>query len=391
MNEMNNELICLSVPNFQGNEKKYVDQAVDEEWVSTAGPFIASFEKNMAETMGVPQACACQSGTAGLHLCLRHFGIGENDIVLVPTLTFIAPINAVVYQNATPVFFDCDENLCIDAKQVEEYLREQCVVRDGHTVEKDSGKTVKAILPVHVFGDHCDMDSLMALAAEFGLIVIEDATEAVGGHFAKGAYAGKAIGTVGHAGVLSFNGNKIITTGGGGMVLSNDAPTVEHIRYLSQQAKDDTLYFVHGEVGYNYRMTNLQAALGLAQLEELPGFVDIKKKNYLRYCELLRDCRYASMLPFGSGNSSNHWFYSFALHEADPGKRDRLIRYMNDQQIQVRPIWKLNHTQNMFRRYKAMPCPRAADYYDRVINIPCSTNLTEAQQDRVCDALLKFC
>lgn len=388
---MNNDLVCLSVPNFQGNERKYVDQAIDEEWVSTAGPFISQFEKNMADKMDVPQACACQSGTAGLHLCLRHFGIGDGDIVLVPTLTFIAPINTVIYQHATPVFFDCDENLCIDTQQLEEYLREQCEIREGHTVEKESGKTVKAVIPVHVFGDHCDMDKMMALAEEFGLVVIEDATEAVGGHFSKGLYAGKAVGTVGHAGVLSFNGNKIITTGGGGMVLSKDTAVIEHVRYLSQQAKNDVLFFVHDEVGYNYRMTNLQAALGLAQLEELPAFVEIKRKNYHRYCELLQNCTYASILPFASGDSSNYWFYSFALNEANPEKRDSLIHYMNDQNIQVRPIWKLNHTQKMFRQYKAMPCKKAEEYYNRVINIPCSTNLTEKQQIRVCEALMSFC
>ncbi len=387
---MNEELICLSIPNFAGNEKKYVDAAIDAEWVSTAGAYIGDFERALASYVGVEQACACQSGTAGLHLCLRHFGIGAGDIVLVPTLTFIAPINAVMYQNAVPVFFDCDEHMCIDVNQVEEYLSQECRRDEKSTVEIASGKTVKAIIPVHVFGDHCKMDALMDLAEYYHLFVIEDATEALGGVF-QGRYEGKHVGTVGHAGVFSFNGNKIVTTGGGGMVVSPDPTVVEHIRYLSQQAKNDALYFVHEEYGYNYRMTNLQAALGLAQMEELPVFLERKRKNYLQYLKLLKDCSYAEVLPFGCGTShSNCWFYSFALKECDPTKRDRLIRYMVDKHIQVRPIWKLNHTQTPFLAFRAMSCHRAADFYDRVINIPCSTNLSEEQMQRVCEALLSF-
>lgn len=384
------DLIPLSVPNFQGNERKYVDEAIDAEWVSTAGSFISQFETEMAKKLGVPQACACQSGTAGLHLCLRHFGIGAEDIVLAPTLTFIAPINAVLYQSASPVFFDCDQHMCINAAQVEHYLTHECRTERERTVEIASGKTVKAIIPVHVFGDHCDMDRLMDLAETHHLYVIEDATESVGGVFSKGRYAGLPTGTVGHAGVLSFNGNKIITTGGGGMVISRDMAAVEHMRYLSQQAKNDTLYFVHEEYGYNYRMTNLQAALGLAQLEELDDFLEAKRRNYDAYYEKLAGCPYGKILPFGSGTASNYWFYSFALNTPDAARRDRLIQYMLDQNIQVRPIWKLNHTQTPFRRFRAMDCGTAQRFYDSVINIPCSTNLTEAQIDRVCQALQAY-
>lgn len=387
---MENEWVYLSVPNFQGNEKKYVDRAIDTEWVSTAGGFIGRFEEEMARKLDTEKACACQSGTAGLHLCLRHFGVAAGDLVLVPTLTFIATVNAVLYQSAEPVFFDCDEHMCINMDQVEEYLACQCRIEGDRTVETASGKTVKAVIPVHVFGDHCDMAHLMQLAERYHLIVIEDATESLGGTFVQDGYQGRHTGTVGHAGVLSFNGNKIMTTGGGGMVVSNDEMAVEHIRYLSQQAKDDAVYFVHEEYGYNYRMTNLQAALGLAQLEELETFLESKRRNYALYCEKLSGCEYGEMLPFGAGEVSNHWFYSFALKEPDAERRDALIRYMNERRIQVRPIWKLNHTQTPFRQYRAMNCPNARQFYDRIINIPCGTNLTEEQQDRVCEALLGF-
>lgn len=387
---MSADWIPLSTPNFCGNEKKYVDQAIDTEWVSTAGAFIGRFEDQMAKRLRMGQTCACQSGTAGLHLCLRYFGVSPGDLVLVPTLTFIATINAVLYQFAEPVFFDCDEHLCMDANQVEAYLEGECHQEDGKTVETVSGKTVKAIIPVHVFGDHCDMERLMDLAERFRLVVIEDATESLGGVFSQGRYRGRSTGTVGHAGVFSFNGNKIITTGGGGMVTAPDEDAVEHMRYLSQQAKDDPTYFVHEEWGYNYRMTNLQAALGLAQLEELDGFLEIKRRNFRRYQEKLADCPYGELLPFAGGESSNHWFYSFALKQPDAARRDYLIHFLEERQIQARPIWKLNHTQTPFRKYRAMDCRQAQTFYDRVVNIPCGTNLTEEQQNWVCRALWDF-
>lgn len=387
---MSKDLIPLSVPCFRGNEKQYVNEAIDTEWVSTAGPFISRFEEQMAAKLSVKQACACQSGTAGLHLCLRHFGVSSGDLVLVPTLTFIATVNAVLYQSAEPVFFDCDDHMCLNVNQVRAYLEHECRLENGRTVEIASGETVKAVIPVHVFGDHCDMDPLMDLAKRFHLVVIEDATESLGGKFSQGRYAGCPTGTVGHAGVLSFNGNKIITTGGGGMVISRDEAAVEHMRYLSQQAKDDAVYFVHEEWGYNYRMTNLQAALGLAQLEELEGFLDVKRQNYVRYQEMLADCSYGELLPFWGGDCSNHWFYSFALREPDAAKRDRLLHYLDSRNIQARPIWRLNHLQKPFQAYRAMDCQTALKFYDRVVNIPCGVNLTEEQQEQVCQALLSF-
>ena len=386
---MENELIRLSTPNFCGNEKKYVDKAMDTSWVSTAGAFISDFEQNMAKYLGVEDACACQSGTAGLHLCLRHYGITSEDIVLVPTLTFIATINAVMYQNAEPIFFDCDDHLCINVDQIAAYLHNDCHKEGEWTIDNKTGKKVKAIIPVHVFGDHCKMKPIMDLADEYHLYVIEDATESLGGVFDQDSYAGLHTGTIGHAGVFSFNGNKIITTGGGGMIIARGTEDVKHMRYLSQQAKDDTLYFVHNEYGYNYRMTNLQAALGLAQLEKLDKFVEIKRKNYELYTKKLADCKYGSILPFGA-KESNCWFYSFLLNKPDPDKRDRLIRYLADNKIQSRPIWKLNHTQKPFEHYRHMKCLNAEHFYDRIVNIPCSTHLTEEQMNRTCQAILDF-
>ena len=380
------KFIPLSVPNLKGNELKYVTEAIQDEWVSTAGADITKFEDGVKKYLGIENACAVQSGTAGLHLCLRHFGITQNDIVIVPTLTFIAPVNTVVYQNAQPLFFDCDNHLMIDISQVESYLSNECVIKNNETYEKKSNKRVKAIIPVHIFGDCCDVKKIMEIAQKYNLFVIEDATEALGSKLPTGEYAG----TVGHAGVYSFNGNKVITTGGGGMVVSNNKNVVDHIRYLSQQAKDDMVYFVNNEVGYNYRMTNLQACLGRAQIERIDEFIKIKKENYHLYKKLLKDKKGISILNFSVGDNSNYWFYSLLIESGNEQTRDSFINYMNKNSVQTRPVWKLNHTQKPFLKYPHMDCSNAEKLYKQIVNIPCSSNLSPDDVKRVCRLIVDF-
>lgn len=386
---INKRFIPLSVPNICGNELKYVTEAVETQWVSTAGGSITRFEKEFADYLKVQDACACQSGTAGLHLCLSHFGIDQDDIVLVPTLTFIATINVIMYQKAVPVFFDCDDHLCINTKQLMKYIEEYCSFNDGILIEEKSGRRVKAIIPVHVFGDICDMETIMDIAQRYNLIVIEDATESLGGTISSGKYKGYQSGTIGHAGVFSFNGNKIITTGGGGMIVSSDQDVINHTRYLSQQSKNDSLYFIHDEVGYNYRMTNLQAALGLGQLEQLDRFIKIKRDNYELYKEMIKENKIGYLLPFKEKNA-NKWFYSFVLYSKDYNQRDDLIKYFNNNCIQARPIWKLNHLQKPFINYFSMDCSKAEEYYASVINLPCSSNLTQEEIEIVSSVINNF-
>lgn len=380
------KFIPLSVPNLKGNELKYVSESITSEWVSTAGADITKFELAIKEYTHSPYACAVQSGTAGLHLCLRHFGITTDDIVLVPTLTFIAPINTVIYQNAQPVFFDCDEHLMINIAQIKKYLEQDCEIIDGKTFDKSLNKQIKAIIAVHIFGDTCDIAKLMKIADKYNLIIIEDATEALGSKLPTGEFAG----TLAHAGVYSFNGNKIITTGGGGMVVSNSKETIEHISYLSQQAKDDMVYFINNEVGYNYRMTNLQACLGRAQMEQLNRFIEIKRNNYHFYKELLKNKEEISLLDFSAEDNSNYWFYSLVIESGNSQTRDKFIEYMSENSVQTRPIWKLNHTQKPFLNYKKMDCPVAESYYKKIVNIPCSSNLTEYDVERVCKLIKDF-
>ena len=277
---MNHKFIPLSVPNFKGNELKYVTEAIESEWVSTGGAFIDKFEKEVTSYVKSSGAVACQNGTSGLHIALEICGVKRDDEVIVPTLTFIAAINPVRYIGAEPVFMDCDDTLSMDMDKLEAFCETECDFIEGRLINKKTTRPIKAVLVVHIFGNMADMARLMPIAEKYNLMVVEDATEAIGTYYISGKYRGKYAGTIGNVGVYSFNGNKIITTGGGGMIVSNDQMLLKKAKHLTTQAKSDELYYTHDEVGYNYRMTNLQAALGLAQLEQLEAFIEIKKNNY---------------------------------------------------------------------------------------------------------------
>ncbi len=372
--------IPLSVPNLKGKELEYVTHAVETEWVSTAGPYITDFERNIAEYVGTPEAVACQSGTAGLHLALIVCGISEGDEVIVPTLTFIAAVNPVKYLGAEPVFMDCDDSLTMDPSKLREFCQLECNFKDNQLINKKTGRQIKAIIVVHVFGNMADMDYIMEIAQMYNLKVIEDATEALGTYYTSGKYKNRFAGTIGDIGVYSFNGNKIITTGGGGMIVSNNKEYLNQCRYLSTQAKDDTLYFVHNEIGYNYRMTNLQAALGLAQLEQLESFISIKHNNYMEYEKLG-----IPLLKFRENIRPNYWFYSYLTKE-----RDNLLNYLSSKNIQTRLIWKLIHTLKPYKEVQAYHIEKALYYYDHVLNLPCSTNLTINDVEIVVNELKKF-
>ena len=264
------KFIPLSIPNFEGNEEKYVLDAVHQGWVSTGGAYIVQFEEKLAAFLGVEKAAACQSGTSALHLALVACNVKPGDLVIVPTVTFIAAVNPVKYQFAEPVFMDCDDSLCMNPEKLKDFCHDECELQGEQLIYKKTGQVVKAVVVVHVFGNLADMEQIMDIAQEYHLKVIEDATKALGSHFISGKYAGKMAGTIGDYGAYSFNGNKIITTGGGGAIVAKNPENLDYVKYLSTQAKDDALYYVHNAIGYNYRMTNVQAAIGVAQLELLP-------------------------------------------------------------------------------------------------------------------------
>ena len=370
-----NRFIPLSVPNFEGNEKKYVDDALEQGWVSTGGAYITELEQKLADYLHTKKVAMCQSGTSALHLSLIEAGVKPGDVVLVPPLTFIAAVNPVKYQFATPVFIDCDDSFCMDPIKLNKFCQEECCFENG--VLYFSGKRVKAIIVVHVFGNMADMESIMDIAGQYNLKVIEDATEALGTHYIRGRFSAKYAGTIGDFGAYSFNGNKIITTGGGGAITANNPQTVDHLRYLSTQAKNDPHYYIHDEIGYNYRMTNLQAALGVAQLEELDEFIRRKKHNYNLYRKAFDGFELAELMPFRDGTNSNKWFYSLKINRKKNSATMReIITRLEEKGIQTRAIWGLINEQKPYLSEKSYMLEKAPYYASRVLNIPCSTQIT---------------
>lgn len=375
--------IPLSIPNFEGNEKKYVDDALEQGWVSTGGSYITKLEEKLAEFLHTDNVAACQSGTSAIHLSLVEAGVNPGDIVLVPPLTFIAAVNPVKYQFAIPVFIDCDNSFCMDPVKLKDFCENECSF-DGKVL-KYTGKVVRAIVVVHVFGNLADMVSIMNIANKYNIKVIEDATEALGSFYVDGPLSGKYAGTVGDFGTYSFNGNKIITTGGGGAITANNSETVNHLRYLSTQAKNDPHYYLHDEIGYNYRMTNLQAALGVAQMEELPEFIRRKQANYDKYKNLFKGFELGKMIEFREGTSSNKWFYSLEINKNRVKATMReIICELERVGIQTRAIWGLINEQVPYKNEKTYKIEKAPYYAERILNLPSSTQITDEEIEYVC-------
>ena len=383
--------IPLSVPNFGAREAELAGEAITSGWVSTSGGKVTEFEASLARYLGVERAVACNAGSSALHLAAMAAGIGRGDEVIVPTLTFIAAVNPLTrYVGAEPVFIGCDDSLCIDPDAVEEFCRTRCETRDSKLYNKATGAHVKALEVVHVFGNMADMARLTGIARRYGLTLIEDATEALGTRYTDGPFAGKYAGTIGDIGCYSFNGNKIITTGAGGAVVSNHPHWLEHAKHLSTQAKTDLLQFLHDEVGYNYRMTNVQACLGLAQLERLEGFIEHKKALYDHYVARLDGVKGLRILPFRTGDvRPNRWFFSLYLKDSGLD-RDAVIEALQARGIQTRPVWALIHEQADYPRNEAYRLDKAEDYRRHIVNLPCSTNLSLEDCERVCQAVLSL-
>ena len=384
-------MINLSVPNLSMDILDNLKECLESGWVSTGGRFIPEFETKVKNYMKTKCAAGVQSGTAGLHMSLQVLGIQRDEEVLVPTLTFIAAVNPTTYLGASPIFIDCDDSLCMDPLKLEKFCSEECDFKEGILVNKKTNKKIRALVIVHVFGNMADMEKIMDIAKRYNLKVLEDATEALGTYYTEGRYKGKYAGTIGDIGVLSFNANKIITTGGGGMVVGDNEELVEKVRFLSSQAKKDTLYFIHDEIGYNYRMLNLQAALGTSQIDQLESFIETKIKNYKIYKEELEKIEGLEILPFVEGIRANHWFYSLKIDKEKYGiGRDELLQKLVDAGIQTRPIWGLIHQQKPYSTCQSYEIEKALYYYDRILNLPCSSNLTEKEVYQVIQKIKEF-
>lgn len=270
-------------------------------------------------------------------------------------------------------------------------MANECDFVDGKVINKKTNRTIKAVIVVHVFGNPADMERLMKIKEQYNLKIIEDATEALGSYYLKGEYAGRFCGTIGDIGVYSFNANKIITTGGGGMVVSRNKELLDRVEFLSIQAKTDSLYFIHDEVGYNYRMTNIQAAFGVDQIDRLEGFIETKIRNYNLYKEAIESIEGLTLLPFRSDTRANHWFYSVIVDKEKYGMdRDELLRRLNDNNIQARPLWRLIHKQKPYLENQTYKIEKAEFYEKNLINVPCSSNLREENVREVVKRLEEF-
>jgi len=380
--------IPLSVPTINGNEWKYVKECLDTEWVSSAGKYVDLFERKIAKYTGAKFAVACVNGTSALQVSLRLAGVQPGDEVIVPTLTFIAPINAITYLGGTPVFMDADEYYNLDTEKTIEFIQNETIFKDGFTYNKITDNRVSAIIPVHVWGNACWLDELSELCNEKKINIIEDACESLGTFYKEGKYKGKHTGTIGKLGCISFNGNKIITTGGGGMILTDDEKLAEKAKYLTTQAKDDPIRYVHDEIGYNFRLTNIQAALGVAQLEQLPAILKRKKELFDYYRSAIEDIDGLSLSKVPNYADNNHWLNLLQIdNKAYNEDSEVLMKRLEENGIQTRPIWKLNHEQKPYKDCQHFKIEKAAELVEKSLCLPSSTNLSDEDINKIINLL----
>jgi len=368
--------IPLSEPVFAGNEWKYLKDCLDSGWVSSGGKYVERFENEIASLVGVKHAVATVNGTAAIHTALMVAGITHGDIVMVPTLTFIATANPVMYCSARPFFLDCEgETFNLDPEKL------LCAVKKLD----QSGQKPKAVIVTHLYGHPCDMDPIMEVANRYGMVVIEDASEAIG---AK--YKGKSVGRLGHIGCFSFNGNKLITSGGGGMLVTDLSEYAKRARYLTAQARDDKLEFVHHEVGYNYRLTNLQAALGLAQLERVYEFIETKRAIASYYQNHLKGVQGIKVVEEAPWAYSSFWLVPILIDTETFGLSSReLCHFLGKQSIESRPFFCPLHRLHPFRGFASDHIEIADRVYEQGLLLPSSLSLTEADLNEVVNRILQ--
>jgi perosamine synthetase len=367
----------LHEPTFAGNEWKYLKECLDSTFVSSVGGFVDRFEHDLAQYTGANYVVATVNGTAALHIALKLAGVMQDDEVLIPALTFVATANAVMYCNALPHFFDSDEStLGVDVAKLRKYLHSNTKILDGNCVNTLSGRIIRAVVPMHTFGHPVDLDGLIDLASEFNLVVVEDAAESLGS-----TYKGKHTGTLGKLGVLSFNGNKTITTGGGGAILINDPELARQAKHLTTTAKLPHAWeYRHDEVGYNYRMPNINAALGCSQLEQLPQLLYSKRALFFRYQDAFNEVDGVQLKSEPNGCSSNYWLQTIILSVDNSAYRDAVLAATNKAGYMTRPAWVLMDELTQFSNMPSMDLDGARSLYERVINIPSSAYLGQDDQ-----------
>lgn len=359
-------MIPLCIPVIEGNEWNYIKECLDTNWVSSVGSYVDKFEEDFKKYLDSKNAVVTMNGTAAIELALRTLGIGEGDEVIVSSLTFISPVNTIRYVGATPVFAEaCEDTWVMDVKKIEELI---------------TPKT-KAIIPVHIYGHPVDMDELMKIADKHNLYVIEDATESLGSE-----YKGKKVGNIGHIGCFSFNGNKLITTGAGGMMVTNNDDIGKRAKFLSTQTKVviENKAFYHPEIGFNYRMPNILAAMGCAQLEKVDEYVKAKRNHAMLYNQLLKDVK-GITLPIEKEEVKNvFWLYSVLIEDDFSLTRDEVIEYLERNGVQARPFFMPIHEMPPYKDYRYNSMDVTNELYRKGINLPSSVSLTEEEIEQIC-------
>ena len=364
--------VALHEPCFRGNEWAYVKECLDSTYVSSVGKFVDRFEMDLAAYTGAKHAVVVVNGTAALHVALRLAGVQAGDEVLVPTLTFAATANAITYCGATPHFVDSEvRTLGVDPRALREYLQDITEIRGGLCVNRTTGHVIRALVPMHVFGHPVDIDGVMAVAGDFRLALVEDAAESLGS-----TVRGRHTGTFGLMGTLSFNGNKTVTTGGGGAILFNDTELAKRAKHLTTTAKVPHRWeYLHDEIGYNYRLPNINAALGCAQLEQLPEFLAAKRRIFERYQSAFAGVPQVRIVAEPEGCRSNYWLQTLLLDKSAAGERDAILGATNDAGLMTRPAWTLMHRLAPYRTCPKMELPVAESLEQRLINLPSSAHL----------------
>jgi perosamine synthetase len=367
-----------------GAERLYLQECLDSNWVSSAGPFVERFEQMVADYLGTRYAVAMVNGTAALHVALLVAGVRPDDEVLVSALSFIAPANAIRYVGAWPVFIDAEpDHWQMDPGCVARFLERDCRWTGGHLQDRTTGRRVTAILPVHILGHPVDLDPILEWAEKFGLVVVEDATESLGAE-----HCGRKVGNLGHIACLSFNGNKLITTGGGGMLVTNDVRWALRARHLSTQAKQDVVEYVHDEIGFNFRLTNIQAALGVAQMERIEAHIAAKRAIAAQYAAALRQVAGLSSMAEAAHAFSVYWLYTVLVDEAVFGMDSRrLMHGLEAEGIQTRPLWQPLHRSPAHADQATSACPVSEMLNRRALSLPSSVGLEPTDQQRVIRAI----
>ena len=374
--------IFLSEPSFSGNEKKYLNDCIDSGWVSSAGNYVSKFEESIASYTGAKHAIAMVNGTASIHLALKMAGVDSGHEVIAPTLTFIAPINAISYLGAVPAFMDSDPFFNLDVEKTIDFLNNKVDYKNGQNINKDTGNIIKAIIPVHIFGTTIDLFELVSICKDRGIAVIEDASESLGSFIGPDH---THSGTMGDIGCISFNGNKIITCGGGGMILTDSDEYAYQARYLSTQAKDDTFFFLHNEIGFNYRLTNIQAAIGQAQFENFSDIKLAKEKIHNFYKKLFSESESIELITPGKNTESNYWLNIIKFSNQD-FQRQAIQKFLSAD-IEVRPIWYANHLQEPFKNSYAFKIENAPRQIESSLCLPSSISLSSKDFNRISEVV----